>query len=52
MGEVVRASVGVIDKHREMMLEAFPRWCPVTNTFFTGYGEVGITLWEFLIISG
>lgn len=51
MTEAIKESIDTINCRNAMMIEALQRWCPDTNEFFTWYGEVGITLWEFVAVS-
>lgn len=51
MAEALRGSIGSFDKHHAMVAEAISRWCPDTNTFLCQYGELRISLWEFIDIS-
>lgn len=51
MAEALRGFIDTFDKHHVMVVEVISRWCPDTDTFLCQYGELGISLWEFIGIS-
>ncbi|KAF8404495.1 hypothetical protein HHK36_009380 [Tetracentron sinense] len=52
LARAVRAANDDYSRPNSMYRAFCEVWCPETNTFITGRGEIGISLWEMELISG